>query len=138
MRETRVIGSMRGCRVCRVIVASALAMIISCGPGCDRIGEWAGNLSFKKGGKKQEDETFSDRQRVLRKFGEPHERVGIGKRINTENGIKYNRKWNYHYSSTDPKMSSMRTVYFVDDKFSGSVIRQPDGNVIKERIKFPY
>ena len=123
----------------RAFVLLALALL-SCGPlGCDRIKEAVEGLTASKKPFREKSEGFTDREKVLKKFGEPKERIGIGKAVHTENGIRYNRKWNYYYySSAKTKTPTLRTVYFVDDAFTGSVVRQPDGTIIKEKLKFPY
>jgi hypothetical protein len=106
--------------------------------GCDRIEEGLRSLthSFRSSG--QRSAAVSDADRVLRKFGSPRERIGVGKAAHTENGIRYNRKWNYYYSTSPGKKQSMRTVYFLDDRFVGSVVHRPDGTIHRETVTFRY
>ncbi len=121
-----------------VVTLIALAVTACCLCGCERIKGVLEKLPFKKRAPVEKAASFSDREKILRRFGNPNEKLGIGEAARSENGVRYNRKWIYYYSSRSPKMPSMRTVYFVDAKFTGSVIRQPDGTIIKEKIRFPY
>jgi hypothetical protein len=121
--------------------ALCIGLVIIAGftTGCERLKGMVSGFSKKgKPAAKHETSRFSDRERVIAKFGEPKERLGIGKKARSENGIRYNRKWNYYYKSSDSTMPTMRTVYFMDDAVAGSVVRRPDGTVIKEKIKFSY
>jgi len=106
--------------------------------GCERLKEALGNLSDMVRPRRETKAQISDRERVLNTFGEPRERIGVGKSAHRENGISYNRKWNYYYSSRAGKKPAMRTIYFMDDRFVGSVVHQPDGTIRKEKIRFPY
>ena len=106
--------------------------------GCERLKEALGNLSDKVWAHREGKTQLPDRERVLRKFGEPRERLGKGKSARRENGISYNRKWNYYYSSRAGEKPAMRTIYFMDDRFTGSVIHQPDGSIRKEKVRLPY
>ncbi|MCX6354631.1 MAG: hypothetical protein NTZ78_06980 [Candidatus Aureabacteria bacterium] len=106
--------------------------------GCDRVKELFDKLADSirpSSGRKAE---VSDKDRILRKFGQPRERLGVGKTVHTENGIRYNRKWNYYYSGKSGEKPLMRTVYFIDDAFTGSAVHQADGTVRKEDIRFAY
>lgn len=106
--------------------------------GCERLKEVLDSLSDKVRAHREGKTQLTDRERVLRKFGEPRERLGVGKAAHRENGISYNRKWNYYYSSRAGEKPAMRTIYFMDDRFTGSVVHQPDGSIRKEKIRFPY
>lgn len=106
--------------------------------GCDRVKEVVEGFTRRGGAAGGKSGEMSDRQRVLRKFGEPAEKRGLGKAVRTEQGIRYNRKWNYYYSTPKGDGPSMRTVYFVDGRFSGSAIRHPDNTWVKENIRFAY
>ena len=125
-------------RRCGVTTLIAVAMAACCLCGCDRVKGILEKLPFKKQAPVEKSAKFSDREKILRKFGNPNEKLGIGETVRSESGVRYNRKWIYYYNSKSPKMPSMRTVYFADGKFTGSVIRQPDGTIIKEKISFPY
>jgi hypothetical protein len=106
--------------------------------GCERLKETFDRLNLMARPRAERKARVTDRDRVLNKFGEPRERLGIGKAARRENGISYNRKWNYYYASPAGKKPAMRTVYFMDDRFVGSVLHQPDGTVRKEEVRFPY
>lgn len=129
---------MRRLIVTRLGLMAAAAALLMGLSGCERLKEAFDGLSDlvrPRGGKKAQ---IADQERVLNKFGEPRERIGMGKAARRENGISYNRKWNYYYSSMAGRKPAMRTVYFMDDRFVGSVLRQPDGAVRQEKIRFPY
>jgi hypothetical protein len=119
-----------------LITAAAALLVGLC--GCERLKETFDKLSLMVRPRAEDKAQITDRDRVLNKFGEPRERLGIGKAPRRENGISYNRKWNYYYSSRAGSKPAMRTVYFMDDRFVGSVLRQPDGTVRREEIRFPY
>jgi hypothetical protein len=127
-------GTRRG-----LIVMLLSLSVCACGiTACERIKGILENISFKKRSPEKKSAKRTDRERILKKFGEPHEKLGIGSTVHTEHGVRYNRKWNYYYSSKTSNAPSMRTIYFVDDTFSGSVIRQPDGTILNEKVKFLY
>ncbi len=106
--------------------------------GCERLKEALGDLSDMVRPRRETRAKISDQERVLHAFGEPRERIGVGKSARRENGISYNRKWNYYYSNRAGEKPAMRTIYFMNDRFVGSVLHQPDGIVRKEKIRFPY
>lgn len=122
----------------RLVLMTAAAALLCGLCGCERLKEAFDDLSRMVRPRGEKTAQITDRDRVLNKFGEPRERIGMGKAARRENGISYNRKWNYYYSSMAGKKPAMRTIYFMDDRFVGSVLRQPDGAVRKEKIKFPY
>ncbi|MCX6358021.1 MAG: hypothetical protein NT045_09155 [Candidatus Aureabacteria bacterium] len=130
-------GVRRHCHSRRaLLVISMLALSVQ---GCDRARELFEHFTeaIRSGGHSKKG-PLSDHERILRKFGAPRERLGVGKAVRTENGIRYNRKWNYYYSGRPGKKPLMRTVYFVDEAFTGSTIHGPDGTVRKEEIRFAY
>ncbi len=106
--------------------------------GCERLKDVFDDLSRMVRPRGEKKARITDQDRVFNKFGEPRERIGMGTAAHRENGISYNRKWNYYYSSMAGKKPAMRTVYFMDDRFVGSVLRQPDGTVRKEKVRFSY
>jgi hypothetical protein len=122
----------------RIGVISIAVALIGSLCGCERLKEALGNLGDMVRTRREKKTQLSDHERVLRKFGEPRERLGVGKAAHRENGISYNRKWNYYYSSRAGEKPAMRTIYFMDDRFVGSVLHQPDGSIRKEKIRFPY
>jgi len=129
-------GSRRGFSVSLAVVCSVL--VLAGAGGCDRVeGIYNGLRAKLSSSPRKKPAAAGDRDKVLRKFGQPRERGGLGRAVHTENGVRYNRKWNYYYSSRSGKTPAMRTVYFVDDKFTGSVVRQGDGTIRKEDIRFP-
>lgn len=129
-------GRDRWRRAARVMLACAVVMGAGC--GCERVKAIAARLREQFRSSPPARAPISDRERVLRKFGQPRERLGVGKAIRTEQGIRYNRKWNYYYSSRPGEKPVMRTIYFTDDRFTGSVVHQPDGTVRRENVRFAY
>jgi hypothetical protein len=119
------------------LIVSAAALLGSlC--GCERLKEFLGDLGDRVRAHRGTKVHLTDQERVLRKFGKPREQLGVGKAAHRENGISFNRKWNYYYSGKAGEKPAMRTVYFMDDRCTGSVIRQADGSIRKEKIRFPY
>lgn len=121
-----------------VFVACAVALLACGALGCDRIREFVERMTGAGTRGERKAAAVSDRERILSKFGEPNEKIGVGKAVHTEHGIRYNRKWNYYYSSGTGESPFLRTVYFMNDAFTGSVVRRPDGTIIKEKIRFAY
>lgn len=122
----------------------ALALLLSAFPvlcGCERVQGVLDSLgAFLKTGASSGKRSglVGDHERVVRKFGQPREKIGVGKASHTENGISYDRKWNYYYPARPGAKPAMRTVYFLNDRFSGSVIHQADGKIRKEDLRFSY
>lgn len=109
--------------------------------GCDRLQGVLDSLGGVFGGATasgKKSALVSDHARVLRRFGEPREKIGVGRKPRTENGISHDRKWNYYYPSRPGAKPVMRTVYFLNDRCVGSVIHQPDGKIRKETFRFSY
>jgi hypothetical protein len=116
-------------------VAVAASLLLCLG-GCDRMKEAVGHISRRWRGT-EEKAGATDERRVLEKFGEPAEKLGLGTAIRTEHGVRYDRKWNYYYSAGG-KGPVMRTVYFARGSFTGSVIKRPDGTWTREEVKFAF
>jgi hypothetical protein len=121
----------------RFALSFLAAALIASLCGCDRLTEAFRSLGDMVRPRREKRAQLTDRDRVLNKFGEPRERLGVGRAAHRENGISYNRKWNYYYSSRAGTKRVMRTIYFMDDRFAGSVIHQADGSIRKEKIRFP-
>lgn len=130
---------MKMCRPSRLTIRSAFSVLLCLffSSGCDKIGESVKGLKDRFYARSPKSAYLTDTQRVITKLGEPKEKLGLGKSVRSEQGIRYNRKWNYYYGKPGQAMT-MRTVYFVDGKFTGSVLRQPDGTAQKETLVFPY
>jgi len=139
MRRASSFYGMRGSGHVPAALAFLCCMALAIGLcGCDRVKEVFDKLADSIGRPSGRRAEVSDKERVLRKFGQPRERLGVGKTVHNENGVRYNRKWNYYYSNKAGGKPLMRTVYFVDDTFTGSVVHQADGTVRKEDIRFSY
>ena len=109
--------------------------------GCDRVQEILGkigDLMQASAPSGRRSALVSDHERIVRKFGQPREKIGVGTAPYTENGVRYDRKWNYYYAGRPDSKPVMRTVYFLDERYAGSIIRQPDGKIRKEQIRFSY
>ena len=127
----------KGRRVRPITRAACVAVAaFICSAGCDRVKDAVERFTHRKGPPAKGAEV-TDEQRIVAKFGQPAERLGIGTRIRTEHGIRYDRKWNYYYRAGGPG-PTMRTVYFARGSFTGSVIRRPDGTWIREKVRFAY
>jgi hypothetical protein len=128
-------------RIRRTLTAVVLfpALLAPC--GCDRVQELfgkIGELMQASAPSGRRSALVSDHERILRKFGQPKEKIGVGTAPHTENGVRYDRKWNYYYPARPGSKPAMRTVYFLDERYAGSVIRQSDGKIRKEQIRFSY
>lgn len=120
------------------VSAAAALCLASCLFGCERVREVVERIASAVRSPARRSQAMADTERIVRKFGQPRQKVGMGKAGHTEHGIRYNRKWYYYYSSMGSPKPTVRTVYFMDDRFAGSVIQRPDGTIHKEEIKFPY
>ena len=106
--------------------------------GCDKVRATFDDLLSKIKPPPARSPRMTDAERILRKFGQPREKQGVGRAVRSEQGISYNRKWNYFYSVRPGEKPCMRTIYFTDDRFTGSVVHRPDGKIQKEDVRFPY
>lgn len=129
-------------RMRRALAALVLLPALLAPCGCDRVQEIFGKIgdrmqaSVRTSGGRSAD--VSDHERILRKFGVPREKLGMGTATHTENGVRYDRKWNYYYPSSVGARPEMRTVYFLNGRYVGSVLHQPDGKIRKETVRFAY
>ncbi len=120
-----------------LLLLPALLAPCGCEKARDLLDRIAGMMeSSPRGGRRSP--LVSDRERIVRKFGQPREKIGVGRGAHTENGVTYDRKWNYYYPSKRGAGSTMRTVYFLNERFVGSVIRRPGEKARKERVRFTY
>ncbi|MDD5557643.1 MAG: hypothetical protein PHN82_10420 [bacterium] len=116
------------------LLAAALLAL----PGCERVEEAVREIAGRLRPPRRGGTSMTDADRIIRKFGQPRQRVGVGRGAHTEHGIRHNRKWYYYYASPGGAGETVRIVYFMDDRFAGSVIQRPDGTLIRERITFPF
>ncbi|MEI6633271.1 MAG: hypothetical protein WCP22_05555 [Chlamydiota bacterium] len=128
-------------RKCRTLATVCVISSLLTLCGCDRVQELLGKIGdlVQPGASSgRRSALVSDHERIVRKFGQPREKIGVGTAAHTENGVRYDRKWNYYYAGRPGSKPTMRTVYFMNERYAGSVLHQPDGKIRKEQIRFSY